>query len=187
MVRLHSGRASLITVALVCAAPLGLLASINSLVPARTGGFGEMTCHQCHSNNPLNDPAGQLMLAGIPASYTPGQRYLITVTVVHPQLVRAGFQLSARFESGDNAGVFQPTDDRAEAIPDDAGRITYVQHSPGGADPPKPGEQGWTFEWVAPTAAMPVAFHLAANAANGDNLSRGDFIYTATAISKGGP
>jgi len=171
-------------VTLTCAAPLALVASVNSLVPARTGGFGEMTCHQCHSSNPLNDPAGRLTLAGVPASYTPGQRYPITVAVAHPQLVRAGFQLSARFGSGENAGAFQPTDDRTEAIPDDAGRITYVQHSPAGADAPNPGRREWTVEWVAPTTTMPVVFHLAANAANGDNLSRGDFVFTATATSR---
>ena len=187
MVRLHSGRASLITVALVCAAPLGLLASINSLVPARTGGFGEMTCHQCHSQNPLNDPAGRLTLAGVPASYTSGQQYLITVTVAHPQLVRAGFQVTARFETGENAGTFRALDDRTEAVPDDAGRIIYMQHTPSGTEVPTPGTGQWTFEWTAPAGDVPLAFHLAANAANGDGLPRGDFIYTATAISVGGP
>ncbi|MBI3047353.1 MAG: hypothetical protein HYY76_03490 [Acidobacteria bacterium] len=187
MPRIHNGSASIVAVALACAAPLALLASVNSLVPARTGGFGEMTCHQCHSNNPLNDPAGRLTLAGVPASYTPGQRYLITVSVAHPQLVRAGFQLSTRFESGDNAGMFHPPDDRTEAVPDDAGRIIYMQHTPAGTEVPTPGTGQWTFEWTAPAGDLPIAFHLAANAANGDGLPRGDFIYTATAISVGGP
>jgi len=174
----------MLAVALAGAAPLALVASVNSLVPARTGGFGEMTCHQCHSTGPLNDPAGRLTLAGVPDSYTPGQRYPITVTVVHPQLVRAGFQLSARFETGDQAGGFEAADDRVEAIPDDGGRVTYVQHSPAGADAQAPGEERWTFQWVAPQAPRPVLFHLAANAANGDNLPRGDFICTATARAR---
>ena len=162
--------------------PVVLFASANAVVPARTGGFGEMTCHQCHSQNPLNDPAGRLTLSGVPAAYTPGERYLITVAVAHPQLVRAGFQMSARFENGSNAGAFTTPDARTEAIPDDGGRITYIQHSSAGADPPQPGAGRWTFEWTAPAAgAAPIVFHLAANAANGDGLSRGDFIYTATA------
>jgi hypothetical protein len=186
MSRLSGGNASVLAAALACAAPLALLASVNSLVPARTGGFGEMTCHQCHSNHPLNDPTGRLTLAGVPASYTPGQRYLITVTVEQPQLVRAGFQLSARFDSGANAGMFQATDERVEVIPDDAGRITYAQHSPAGADGSEAGQRRWALEWVAPPVTMPVVFHLAANAANGDGLSRGDFIYTATTTSRGG-
>lgn len=173
-----------IAAAVACALPLALFASANSLVPARTGGFGEMTCHQCHSANPLNEPSGRLTLTGIPPSYTSGQRYLITVTVAHPQLVRAGFQAAARFETGDNAGTLRPVDDRTEAVPDDAGRITYLQHTVTGTEVPAPGTGQWTFEWTAPAGDSPVAFHAAANAANGDGLPRGDFIYTATAASR---
>ena len=177
-------RAGVLAVALACAMPLALLASANGPVPARTGGFGEMTCHQCHSNKPLNDPAGQLTLAGVPASYTPGQGYLITVTLAHPQLVRAGFQLSARFETGENAGAFRPIDDLTEAVPDDGGRITYIQHTAIGSEVPAPDTGRWTFAWAAPATGAPVVFHVAANAANGDGLSRDDLIYTATATSR---
>lgn len=180
MSRFGCNGAGILAVTVACAAPLVLFASANSLVPGRTGGFGEMTCHQCHSTNPLNDPSGQVMLAGVPASYTSGQRYLITVTVAHPQLVRAGFQAAARFETGDNAGTFRPLDDRTEPVPDDAGLITYMQHTPMGTEVPA-GAGQWTFEWTAPAGGAPVVFHLAANAANGDGLPRGDFIYTATA------
>lgn len=187
MSRISCERARVVILAVVCALPLVLFASANSLVPGRTGGFGEMTCSQCHSTNPLNDPAGRLTLAGVPSTYTSGQRYLITVTVAHPQLVRAGFQIAARFEAGDNAGTLGPLDDRAEPVPDDAGRITYLQHTAMGTEVPEPGTGQWTFEWTAPDGRMPVTFHLAANAANGDGTPRGDFIYTATATSRGGP
>ena len=168
---------------------MALLASANGVVPARTGGFGEMTCHQCHSENPLNEPTGQVTLSGIPVTYTSGERYLITVAVVRPQLVRAGFQLSARFERGEsagrNAGGLRPADDMTEAVPDDGGRITYIQHTSGGTSVTAPGTGRWTFEWMAPArGGEPVVFHAAANAANGDGLSRGDFIYTVSATSQ---
>ena len=170
---------------MLCAAPVALMGSATGVVPARTGGFGEMTCHQCHSDNPLNEPAGGITLAGIPASYTPGERYLITVAVARPQLVKAGFQMSARFGAGDNAGrnagAFQPADEMTEAIPDDGGRITYIQHTNAGTDVRTPGGGRWTFAWIAPAGGGSVVFHAAANAANGDGLSRGDFIYTTTA------
>lgn len=184
MSRIPCTRARVAIITVACALPLVVLASANSLVPGRTGGFGEMTCHQCHSTNPLNDPSGRLTLAGVPPSYTSGQRYLITVTVAHPQLVRAGFQVAARFETGDNAGTFRPVDDRTEAVPDDAGLITYLQHTATGTEVPAPGTGQWTFEWTAPAGGSPVAFHAAANAANGDGLPRGDFIYTVTATSR---
>lgn len=174
--------------ALACAAPIAVTASANGVVPARTGGFGEMTCHQCHSQNPLNDPSGRVTLSGVPTTYAPGERYMITVAVAHPQLVRAGFQMSARFETGDsagrNAGMFTPSDHVTEAVPDDGGRITYIQHSPEGADVREPGTGRWTFEWTAPSpSAGAIVFHLAANAANGDGLSRGDFVFTASTRS----
>lgn len=188
MFGIGSGGARVVTAAFACVAPVVLLASANGPVPARTGGFGEMTCHQCHSNNPLNDPSGQLTLSGVPDSYTPGKQYLITVTVVHPQLVRAGFQLSARLATGDgagrNAGAFRPVDELTEVVPDDGGRIMYVQHTVTGASVPMPGSGRWNVEWIAPAATnTPISFHLAANAANGDGLSRDDFVYTATAMS----
>jgi len=188
MSRVRSGGASIAVPILVYTVPLALLASANGPVPARTGGFGEMTCHQCHSNNPLNDPSGQLTLSGIPESYTPGQQYLITVTVAHPQLVRAGFQLSARLATGDgagrNAGVFRPVDELTEVVPDDGGRIMYVQHTAMGASVSMRGSGRWNIEWTPPVTATPISFHLAANAANGDGLSRDDFVYTATATSQ---
>ncbi|MGH9254333.1 MAG: choice-of-anchor V domain-containing protein [Vicinamibacterales bacterium] len=188
MFRIEFRNAVFAAAALVGGIPLALLASANGPVPARTGGFGEMTCHQCHSNNPLNDPSGQLAFSGVPATYTLGQQYLITVAMVHPRLVRAGFQLSARFatgeETGRNAGAFRPADDLTEAVPDDGGRITYIQHTAMGASVPMPGSGRWTFQWIAPASAAPIAFHLAANAANGDGLSRDDFVYTATAASQ---
>lgn len=175
---------------MLCAAPVALMGSANGVVPARTGGFGEMTCQQCHSENPLNAPSGRITLSGVPASYTPGERYLITVAVARPQLVRAGFQMSARFSAGDtagrNAGALLPADGMTEAIPDDGGRVTYIQHTSIGADVPAPGSGRWTFAWIAPSTGGAVVFHAAANAANGDGLSRGDFIYTTTATA-GGP
>src|SRR5262245_45576657 len=96
---------------------IGLMASASGPVPARTGGFGEMTCHQCHWNNEPNDPAGRISLTGIPERYTPGERYPIIVEIAHPELAKAGFQMSARFEDGKNAGEFLNEDERTEAIP----------------------------------------------------------------------
>ena len=63
--------------------PLG--ASASGPVPASTGGFGEMTCQQCHRDNPLNGPEGALALSGIPDTYVTGQRYSITVSSPIPR------------------------------------------------------------------------------------------------------
>jgi hypothetical protein len=161
-----------------------LMASASGPIPARTGGFGEMTCYQCHWDNPLNDPAGRLSLAGAPDTYIPGERYLITVAIAHPELVKGGFQMSARFEDGRNAGAFHNSDPLTEPIRDEQGRITYIQHTARGSVTPTTGESRWTVEWAAPADGGAVSFHLAGNASNGDASPLGDFIYTASAISR---
>jgi hypothetical protein len=51
-----------------------------------TGGFGEATCEACHDGNPINEPGGSLLLDGIPSSYTPSSRYVITVKLARPAL-----------------------------------------------------------------------------------------------------
>jgi hypothetical protein len=176
--------------AMLCALPLALHASVAGVEPARTGGFGEMTCQQCHWENPLNDPAGQIVVAGVPDAYTPGEQYLITVTLARPDLRRAGFQMAARedginMNAGSNAGTLRPTDELATAVQGSSKNTTYVQHTEAGTKVSPAGTARWTVEWTAPEAAgVPVVFHVAANAANDDSSPLGDFIYTATASSR---
>lgn len=171
-------------------ASLALKASSTGAIAARTGGFGEMTCHQCHWDNKLNESPGLLRLTGIPKAYTPRQRYLITVTVARPGLVRGGFQVAAREDLartniGRDAGSLRGIDGRTELIRDDATQITYLQHTKVGTEARTSGEAAWTFAWTAPDAG-PVVFHVAANAANGDDSALGDFIYTADARTSPG-
>lgn len=140
---------------------------------------------QCHWDNKLNEAPGVLELTGIPKTYTPRQRYLITVTLAHPGLVRGGFQLAAREDSptashGRDAGSLHSTDGLTELMRDETTRVTYLQHTKAGTDVRTSGEAEWKFEWTAP-ASGPVVFHAAANAANGDDSALGDFIYTTDA------
>ena len=145
--------------------------------PAHTGGFGEPTCQQCHFDAPLNDPGGALYVEGLPERYTPGATYTVTVRLTHADLQRGGFQLAARFSggagAGQQAGWFSPSD--AVAV-DTAEGVAYVR--PALAEP-SPDSVRWFFGWTAPDAASgPVAFHAAANAANGDDSAFGDVVYT---------
>jgi hypothetical protein len=169
--------------------PLALHASSSDVVPARTGGFGEMTCQQCHWENPLNEPSGRLTLEGIPETYTPGEQYLITVRVARPDLGRGGFQLSAREDSlamnaGANAGTLAPADQFTQTVQDDARRVTYAQHTRAAATAATPGAATWRVQWTAPDTRVAVVFHAAANASNDDASPLGDFIYTTTARSR---
>jgi hypothetical protein len=145
-----------------------------------------MTCQQCHWENPLNEPSGRLTLEGIPERYTPGEQYLITVTLARPGLGRGGFQLSAREDgmnmtSGSNAGVLASPDKTTQVVKDEK-LVSYVEHTEQGTEP-KGGTASWKVSWTAPDAGD-VIFHAAANAANDDDSPLGDYIYTAVSHAR---
>lgn len=168
--------------------PLALTAYKNGPPAASTGGFGERSCHACHQDNPLNDPGGSLRIAGVPDAYTPGHTYRLTVTLAREGMERGGFQISARFASGENkgkqGGVWNLLDSRARKIAsDDDPALEFVQHTAAGTRAPAPGSNSWSVEWKAPASAAPVQFHAAGNASNDDDSALGDFIYVTELTS----
>ena len=152
--------------------------------PGHTGGFGEPTCQTCHAEFELN-MSGTLSVEGLPAAYEPGATYMVTVVLVSGDMASAGFQGAFRFaagtDAGSSAGEVRPVDGRVAARPDSAAAVAYVQHTAEGTRPATEEETRWTFEWTAPSGASfaeAVAFHAAANSANGDSSPLGDLIYT---------
>ncbi len=151
---------------------------------AHTGSFGGDSCHLCHFDNDLDAPGGSLALTGLPDVFDPSATYRITVTLVRPDMVRGGFQLSARVTDGDHAGRQAGTlwalDGRVQVIegPD---AVVYAQHAKLGTELTGNGMTSWTVEWHPPdTENSPITMHVAANAANNDASEFGDFIYTAS-------
>ena len=150
--------------------------------PGHTGGFGEPTCRACHSDAGLNEPGGELALRGAPASYEPGQTYQLEVVLRRAGMLRAGFQLAARFAdgaaSGAQAGVLAPGDARSFVTWDTLTHVSYIEHNLAGTA--LAGDSShWIIRWTAPaTATGPVSFNVAGNAANDDDSPLGDFIYT---------
>jgi hypothetical protein len=153
--------------------------------PAHTGGFGEPTCQACHFEGDLNDPAGMLSLDGIPATYSPGHTYTVTVTLHRPGLERGGFQLSTRFADGTQAGTLRADTEHLK-VTNGPGDVQYVHHLLAGTAPVHPDTARWTLTWQAPAEpGGPVVVHAAANASNGDDSEFGDYIYTASRKVKG--
>jgi hypothetical protein len=171
---------------ILLAAPLALAFQEGPL-PGLTGGFGEPTCQVCHFENALNDPAGALRLAGVPRSYTPGAPYAITIALRRPGLTRGGFQLTARFaagpEAGREAGTIAVPDDRIQIVTAPDRPMHYVQHTVRGTQAATPGEVEWRINWTAPASGA-VVFHVAANATNDDQSALGDFIYAQSATTQ---
>lgn len=148
---------------------------------AFTGGFGESTCHSCHFDHDLNHEQGSLTVAGLPENYTPGEQYEIRVVVENEQLGNGGFQLTARFKDGGQAGAFDWSDDRLTFTPATTDSIQYIQHSEAGTETTSERQVSWRFVWEAPPVSQnqqkTVFFNIAANAGNDDFSAFGDWIY----------
>jgi hypothetical protein len=56
--------------------------------------------------------------------------------------------------------------------------VQYASQRRDGAPLTAPNESRWTLMWTAPPATRAVVFHVAANAANGDERADGDYVYT---------
>ena len=144
-----------------------------------TGGFGEETCRSCHFDYDLNPDGGQLNVTGLETGFKPGEVMEIALEVSRKELGKAGFQLSARFDDGQQAGNFFLDDNSrimfTSSAPDS---LQYVQHSAEGTEPNGDGMNKWIVHWKAPEKiSSPVIFNIAANAGNGDQSEFGDFIY----------
>lgn len=158
------------------AAPLALF--LDGPPPGFTGGFGEPTCRTCHFDVPAPDPAGAATLAGLPAaSYTPGVRYLLRVALRRPGMAAAGFQLSARTDTGAQAGTLGG--DSARVGVNQKGGVHFAHHTRRSVAARDSAE--WVVEWTAPAGGA-VHLHLAASAADGDESPFGDHVYTDSLV-----
>lgn len=148
--------------------------------PGHTGGFAEPTCHVCHFDRPLGDGAA-IGILGLPDVYAAGRRYPLTVVVTGTGSVGAGgFQLSARFPSGRQAGTLRPVDSATQIVAEPSSGIQYISHTRSGTAVAARDTARWLFEWRAPMAPGRVVFHAAGNAANGDDSQLGDAIDTTS-------
>ena len=157
---------------------------------ARTGGFGEPTCGECHFGGPAR-PTGTVSLGGVPERYRPGEAYTLELILVDTTARVGGFQIAARVADGPNAGTQAGTlcaiDARVIVATDSATGVQYASHSIAApADSLR-----WRLTWRAPASdAGGVVFHIAANAADDDDSPLGDAILTntvATQPKKGAP
>ncbi|HEX4947256.1 MAG TPA: choice-of-anchor V domain-containing protein [Blastocatellia bacterium] len=162
--------------------------------PSRTGApaFGaipvELTCNSvgCHAGNPVNDGNATFQILDVPASYTAGQTYTLRVSLSRTGISRFGFQLVALDANGANVGTLATTDGNTQTIDADPGSWAgrkYIEHTRNGSAGTN-NQAIWTIRWTAPAAkAGTVTFYAAGNAANNDNGTGGDFIYTTSAAT----
>lgn len=145
-----------------------------------TGGFGEQSCHSCHFSYDLNDSRGKLLVEGISNRYKPDQVYKIEIRLEHEEMKNGGFQLTARFEDGTQAGEFEWVNDRLAFTPERrvGTDVKYLQHTAEGSELTSNQKINWIFYWKAPSEGeRHVIFNIAANAGNDDLSAFGDWVY----------
>lgn len=150
---------------------------------ARTGGFGEPTCTECHTGT-VNSGPGRVTIS-VAGTYASGETIPITVTVSDPNQRRWGFELSARTQpGGQQAGTLLVGSDGFTQIITERG-IQYIEHTLAGTRGGTAGPVSFEFQWRAPdVSAGPIVFHVAANAANNNFSTSGDRIYTSSAAAQ---
>lgn len=150
--------------------------------PGVSGGFGEPTCLNCHTGEPLNAYGGSVTVAGLPDGFEPGRSYPLTVILEAEGTVLAGFQMTARYADGTRAGApagqLVPVDGRATVTPGETGQ-PYLHQTEAGSLPESEAGTSWALEWQAPAEGGAVLFNVAANSANGDQSPLLDLVYAA--------
>ncbi len=144
-------------------------------------------CTLCHVGSAVNAGSGEVRIDGVPAAYTPGATYTLTVSLSDGTASRWGFELVALDESGNGAGTITITD-AARTQVSVSGNRSYVKHTSTGTDTGQTGGTSWSFDWTAPAMGTgTVFFYVSGNAANGNSSSNGDLIYnSATAAAEAG-
>lgn len=149
--------------------------------PAHTGGFGEPTCHACHSEHEPQPPDRALTIEGLPQRYTAGKTYTITVRLARSGVRNAGFQLAVRFAEGPaqsaQAGRFEAIGPDVEIMTTGSPPVSYAHQTRAGARLTVPDTARWVLRWTAPVRPHPVLLNLAANAGNDDASPLGDVTY----------
>ena len=156
----------------------GLGATFNRSQPplGRTGAPGESTCaNGCHGTS-VNTGPGNIAL-GLPANYTPGQTYSLNLQLTDNTRSRFGFEMTALNSSNAAAGSFSVASGNAtiRSANISGGIRQYIHHSNASSN------NSWSINWTAPSSqAGPITFYVAGNAANGNNGTSGDNIYTSS-------
>ena len=137
---------------------------------------GDDTCaSSCHTGFSVNSGAARFSVSQASSQYKPGQTIDVTIAFNETSAPIHGFEITAVDASGNKVGAFSAKDETTQTEPYDN---LYAAHTRVGTV-----ENRWTVQWTAPTAnvSSPITFYAVGNAANGNSMSNGDYIYTDTA------
>lgn len=142
------------------------------------------TCASCHTGGPPPNAAGRITLSV--TNFSPGVQQNISVQITDTQQRLFAFQLTARLarDHTQPGGTFVPTPNQTQVLCANGqpgpcgGGVEYVTNLAADAQPQTPGTQTFSIVWNPPGRDVgPVAFYVAAVAANGDGTPLGDHVY----------
>ncbi|MEX2597649.1 MAG: choice-of-anchor V domain-containing protein [Salibacteraceae bacterium] len=131
------------------------------------------TCAQggCHSSFTLNSGPGSVSMT-IPSTYYPGTQYSVSLNISQ-STSEYGFMAGVLRDNNAAGGTFSASTGSSVTT---INSRSYIKHS-------GPSTSGsWTFNWTAPSFADTITFYYAGNAANANNNSFGDYIYTGSNV-----
>ncbi|MFT7297668.1 MAG: hypothetical protein ACI9WO_000464 [Sphingobacteriales bacterium] len=148
--------------------------------PANSSGGpaeGGRTCNTsgCHTGTAVQQLT-DLITSDIPEEgFFPGETYSISTTIAQEAKSKFGFQISAQSDQGSHLGTFLSSTNETKIV--SGNYLTHTSNGTSGA-----AERTWNFEWTAPSdpSVEDVTFYAAFNAANNNNSSSGDAIFTST-------
>lgn len=147
-----------------------------------------LTCAACHQGRAVNSGPGRLLIRA--ANYVPGVKQTIEVDIRDADAIKWGFQLTARLASDPTraAGTITPNDSvrvrcgvAGNVYSPCDGETEFASHTLASTEPGLRAGKTFRMEWTPPaTDVGPVTFYASGNAANANNSSQGDTIYTTT-------
>ncbi|MCC5879651.1 MAG: hypothetical protein JJU03_07140 [Idiomarina sp.] len=149
--------------------------------PGYTGGQGYADCSSCHFAGPDKSAASRIELYGLAEQMVADETYELTLLVSDPEQRLGGFQLAIRdLATGESVGELKVGDN--QQISSYQG-VDFLSHSEPQQAQPEEGEQvtRWKFQWRAANA-NDIEISAAAVAADGDDSSLGDNVYTISRI-----
>ncbi len=179
---------------LISALPIMLLAMLTSTKMSdngkagRTGSPGELTCITCHNSYALNSGGGSISIQCMEMptfEYTPGQTYMMSVTVARTGNSLFGVDIEALTSLNDNAGVLAITNSASTTIKNItiSGIVRHnITHTlNGGAS--SPNSKVFNFSWTAPASGTGnITFYFTGAACNSSTSTSGDYIYSGSQI-----
>lgn len=148
-----------------------------------TGSPGESNCRSCHSDFPLNDPKGSIKITAptlINWNYTPGETYVINVTISRAGAKVFGFDFEALTSANIDAGTLSiiNNDPSILVLKAKNGRTNVIHLIDGGKTA---NSHTFSFNWAAPrTSVGTITFYATGNATNNNNSTSGDYTYATT-------